>query len=128
MLKFVGYNPAMRLKLCRLLVLAIALVVPLQGMAAVMVGQCMGFGHHDGADGHDHATHSHSEESGSKQSDDGTENGHCGPCAACCASATMAGPAALSILSMASHAPYVFSQFPPIGVQPDGLDRPPLAL
>jgi hypothetical protein len=118
----------MHLKLCRRLVLAIALVVPLQGMAAVMVGQCMALGHHDSADRHDHATHSHSGDAGSEQSDHGSDKAHCGPCAACCASASIAGPAALSILSAASTAPYVVSQLPPIGVQPDGLDRPPLAL
>jgi hypothetical protein len=130
----------MRLKFIRLLAFAIALAVPIQGMAAITAGQCMALGHHqgDGAhasqshtqDGHDHAAHSHSDEAGSKA--DGDESGgngaHCGPCTACCASASIAGPAALSIVSSPSNAPYVFLQFSPLGVQPDGLDRPPLAL
>jgi hypothetical protein len=134
----------MRLKLIRLLGFAIALAVPIQGMAAVTAGQCMALGHHQGAgahdsesraqdghDGHDHAAHSHSHsEAGSKADGDesGANGAHCGPCTACCASASIAGPAALSIVSSPSNAPYVFLQFPPLGVQPDGLDRPPLAL
>jgi hypothetical protein len=130
----------MRLKLIRLLAVVIALVVPLQGMAVVVAGHCMAFGHHeaaaghdsdgqapDGQDGHDHAKHSHADDTA--QSDESGGNGaHCGPCTACCASASISGPAGVSILSSPSNATYAFSQFPPIGIQPDGLDRPPLAL
>lgn len=111
-----------------LVVVLVALAVPVQGALAVAAGQCMALEHHDGGDGHDHASHSDSEQAGSEQADGGAENAHCGPCTACCASASMAGPAALTILSAASNAPYLFSPFPPIGVQPDGVDRPPLAL
>jgi hypothetical protein len=132
----------MRLKLIRLLAVFIALVVPLQGMAVVVAGQCMAFGHHeataghnhgqtaDAQDGHDHASHAHADDTTSTaQSDEGNDNSaHCGPCTACCASASIAGPAGVSILSSQSNAKYFFWQFPPIGVQPDGLDRPPLAL
>lgn len=138
--KPVEYNPAMRLKLIRLLAVAIALVVPIQGLTAVTAGQCMTLGHHEGAAGHesdshvqdgqDHAGHSHADET-ANSADDGESDGngaHCGPCTACCASASIAGPAGLSILPSPSNETYVFSQFPPIGVQPDGLDRPPLAL
>lgn len=133
----------MRLRLIRLLAVVIALVVPLQGMAVVVAGQCMAFGHHeetaghdnhgqtvDGQGGHDRASHSHADDTTSTaQGDEGDgNNAHCGPCTACCASASIAGPAGVSILSSPSNAKYVFWQFPPIGVQPDGLDRPPLAL
>lgn len=133
----------MRLRLIRLLAVVIALVVPLQGMAVVVAGQCMAFGHHeataghdnhgqsaDGQDGHDHASHSHADDTTSTaQADEGDgSSAHCGPCTACCASASIAGPAGVSVLSSPSNAKYVFWQFPPIGVQPDGLDRPPLAL
>ena len=131
----------MRLRLIRFLAVVIALVVPLQGMAVVVAGQCMAFGHHDGAtaghdnhgqdaDGHDHASHSHADDTtSSAHSDEADGNSaHCGPCTACCASASITGPAGVPILSSASNAIYVFWQFPPIGVQPDGLDRPPLAL
>jgi hypothetical protein len=133
----------MRLRLIRLFAVVIALVVPLQGMAVVVAGQCMAFGHHeataghdsdgqapDGQDGHNHAAHSHADDTASMaQSDEGDGNGaHCGPCTACCASAAIAGPSGVSILSSPSNTTYAFSQFPPIGVQPDGLDRPPLPL
>jgi hypothetical protein len=125
-------------KFFRILAVALlALTIPVQGMAAVTVGQCMAFEHHqdgaghephghtaDGASGHDHAAHSHNDDV-SKQ---GGDTSHCGPCTACCASASIAGPAGLAIPTSASNAPYVFSQFPPLGVQPDGLFRPPLAL
>ena len=114
-----------------LAVVLLALAVPVQAMAAVSAGQCMAAGQHqdiahehhahDGADSQDQSSHSHAEESGTQQS-------HCGPCAACCASASIAGPAAGLILSSYSNTKYVFSQLPPPGVQPDSVDRPPLAL
>jgi hypothetical protein len=137
------YNLSVRLRLIRLLAFLVALFVPLQGMAVVVAGQCMVFGHHEattghddhgqaahGQDGHDHASHSHADDTASAaQSDEGDDNSaHCGPCTACCASASIAGPAGVSILSSPSNAKYVFWQFSPIGVQPHGLDRPPLAL
>jgi hypothetical protein len=126
----------MRSKLIRLLAMAIALVVPLQGMTVVVAGQCMAFGHHEssaGAQGHGHADGGHAEhshEAGSEaEADEGAgSDAHCGPCTACCASASIAGPARLLFPSSPTNATYIFSQFPPIGVQPDGLDRPPLAL
>jgi hypothetical protein len=133
----------MPLSLVRFLALVIALVVPIQGMAAVMAAQCMAFGHHQGAAGHgshgdadegqgdhDHAMHSHQDDAtGNDGADESGSNGsHCGPCTACCASASIAGPAALSILSLASNAPYVSLQFAPPSVPLDGLDRPPTAL
>ena len=134
----------MRLKLLRLLVVAIALAVPFQGMAAIAAGLCMAFGDHGAAAGQghthhssvpvteEHSTHSHShgDEADSQANGDEGDTGsaHCGPCAACCASASIAGPSGISIPSPASYVLYVFSQFPPFGHQPDALDRPPLAL
>lgn len=127
----------MRVKLVRLLALAIALALPIQGVAAITAGLCMAFGEHHGAvSGHDdavdHSTHAHThadEADSQAHGDEGSGNGsHCGPCAACCASASIAGPAKISISASASNAPYVLAQFPPPGVQPGGLYRPPLAL
>lgn len=122
-------------------ILAVALVaaaVPLQGMASVMAGQCMAFGHHEGggtidhaehahddADGHDHAAHSHPAPT---PDDQGASKSHCGPCAACCASPSIAAPVAPPIPASPSGAKYVFSQFPPVGVELHGLYRPPLSL
>jgi hypothetical protein len=118
----VGYNRFV--KLVRLLAVVIALVVPLQGMASVMAGQCMAFGHHDdapmshaddGHDGHDHETESKSP--------------HCGPCAACCGSASMAAPSlSIGAVSATADAPYVLAVLPPARLAPGELDRPPLAL
>jgi hypothetical protein len=130
----------MPLRLIRLLAIAIALAVPIQGMAGITAGQCMALGHHQDTSGHDshaqdgqagpdHAAHSHSDEAGKADNEGGDGSAaHCGPCTACCASASITGPAGISIPSSLSNAEYVFSQFPPLGVQPDGLDRPPLAL
>ena len=120
-----------------LVVMLLAVMIPVQGAAAVAAGQCMSLGHHqdmgtghvhDGDEGHDHAGHSHADDGMAAHGDEGSQNPHCGPCAACCASASIAGPAPLSILSLRSSAKYVFSQSTPPSVQLDGLDRPPLAL
>ena len=132
----------MPLVLIRFVAFAIALAVPIQGMAAVTAAQCMTLSHHqdaaghaghgdaqEGESGHDHSMHSHDGAAGNTDSDESGSNGsHCGPCTACCASASIAGPAGLSILCWASSAPYVFSQFAPLSVPLDGLDRPPTAL
>ena len=53
---------------------------------------------------------------------------HCGPCTACCASASITGTVALPIPPAPVYGKYVFLQLTPRGVQPHGLDRPPLAL
>ena len=117
----------MRSSIFRILAVALlALAIPLQGVAAVTAGQCMALEHHDAGDAHDHAAHADGDDQAVHHDDSKTS--HCGPCAACCASATMSGPAALPILSSATESEYFFSQFPPLGIQPEGLDRPPLAL
>ena len=121
-------------------VLLLALTVPVHGMAAITVGQCMALTHHDdgggqdshshpqdGATGHDHAAYSH-DDGGSMQGDQDSKQAHCGPCTACCASPSIAGPAGILFGSSPSNVKYAFSQLAPLGVQPDGLDRPPLAL
>ena len=130
----------MRPMLRTLAVLLLAVALPLQGLAAVSAGQCMAFGHHeqnagqendghahDGAGAHDHAEHAHAD-GAPEQAGEGSKSPHCGPCTACCASASIAGPGGISIPSSPSAAKYVFSQSAPPGFEPDGLDRPPLAL
>jgi hypothetical protein len=117
----------MPLKLARLLAVLVALVVPLQGMASVAAGQCMALGHHqDDGDGHDHDAQSHAD--GGKHAEKSGTSAHCGPCAACCASVSIAPLSGVSILPPPTIAQYVFSQFPTIGIQPDGVYRPPLSL
>ena len=134
------YNPNVYLKLLRLLAVSLALIVPVQAAAALTAGICMSMGHHEGAtadrshaghghDDGDHSMHSHGDE-GSPAADatDAGNDAHCGPCAGCCASASIAGAPAFPIGAAPWHPAYVFSPYPPLGVQPDGLDRPPLAL
>src|SRR5712664_2027575 len=88
----------MRTKLVRTLVaFAMALLVPLQGMAGVSAGLCMELGHHEDeapatahapgsthdhgtADRHDHNTAADEHTAG---------NAHCPPCVACCAAAAI---------------------------------------
>jgi hypothetical protein len=105
-------------------------------MASVAAGQCMALGHHqdagdnghghDDGDGHDHDAHSHAD--GGKPAGESGTNAHCGPCTACCASASIASPTLASIVRAPTVTQYAFSQFPPIGVEPDGVYRPPLPL
>lgn len=112
------------MKLARLIAVVVALVVPLQGMASVMAGQCMAFGHHDAPMSHDaHEGHDgHDQETESKSP-------HCGPCAACCASASMAAPSiAVDAAATTFEAPDTLAFLPPARLAPDDLDRPPLAL
>lgn len=125
----------MALKLLRLFAVVYAVILPVQGMAAVAAGLCMATGHHEGmqgasAEAHDQSNHSgdaHDEMPGAEAADDG-KSAHCAPCTACCASASIAGPAPVAIASFPSAAPYVFAQYPPPSVPLEGLDRPPLAL
>lgn len=129
----------MPLKLVRLVAVLVALVVPLQGMAALAASQCMALGHHDAAMAHDaqasqegHEHHGHdaaADHDGHAKADDSDSgSSHCGPCTACCASATIAGPAPLAIEPDTFSAPYAFVAQPPVRLAPDELDRPPLAL
>lgn len=125
----------LRLRIVVLVLLALA--IPVQGMAAVSAAQCMAFGHHDNpanhghthaqdhADGDEHAAHSHDNHDGN---DTSGKAAHCGPCVACCTSASIAGHVEFPLLPSRSEGQHLFTQFPPLGVQPDGLDRPPLAL
>jgi hypothetical protein len=120
-------------RLLRLLAAALlALTVPVQGMAAVAAGQCMALGHHQ-QDAGDHE-HGHAQDGAQDhehdvvQDGDGGAGAHCGPCTACCASASIAGSPGLPVISSSTHTKYLFSQAPPPGVQPQRLDRPPLAL
>lgn len=122
-------------KLARLLAVVMALVVPVQGMAALAAAQCMTMAHHQdaGAAGHAHEhdgaqADEHAHDSGALDDEDTGKKPHCGPCTSCCTSATIAGQALLSISSARSDTDHVFSQFPPLGVQPDGVYRPPLSL
>ena len=122
------------------IVAVVSLVVPIQGIGGVTSGQCMSLDHHDSGtamaahghggpatDGSAHASHAHEGKTATKSPGD-SKSDPCGPCAACCASTSIAGPLPLLNVPALTGADYAFSRFPPPGVQPDGLDRPPLAL
>lgn len=120
----------MPLKLARLVAVLIALVVPLQGMAALAASQCMAFNHHDApalhhhaAAGEDHGSHGDPEQKAEDKAS------HCAPCAACCASASLAAPPVQTVGADAPHARIesLHATFAP-GLPPDELDRPPLPL
>lgn len=116
-----------------LIVLAMTLAVPLQGLAAVSAGLCMAMGHHDGAasPAHDHSMdHAHDADTPahheSAAGDNSTANTHCPPCVSCCAAASIS--AFPQIFDPAAPATEAVSTSPasPPGILLDGLDRPPL--
>jgi len=125
----------MRSRFARLLIaFAMALTVPLQGLAAVSAGLCMTFGHHEASDasGHSHASgaeslaeHSHEPGPGAE---DGQNQAHCPPCVACCAAAAISTSDRVFVPETPVSS--VVSAPPPFisGIVPDKLDRPPLAL
>jgi hypothetical protein len=116
----------MRSRLIRTLVaVAMALLVPLHGMAAVDVGLCMELGHHgEPAAAADHgSTDDHGSSHGNESAGGGA---HCSPCVACCAAAAISSfrPVLMpehSALSVIGAVPLSFS-----GIPPETLDRPPL--
>lgn len=109
----------------------IALIVPIQGMAAVAAGQCMAVGHHQDGGGmdHDHAHDGADDHAASHDSHDEGQSSHCGPCAACCAgSASIAAAAIPPIVAAPASTKHSFFQLPSRGIPLDGIDRPPLSL
>ena len=116
-----------------LVVLALALAVPSQAVSAVMAGLCMANDHHGGAvqshDGdheHDHhhdvpapADHQHEGE-GSHAS-----GNHCPPGST---AAVISGAGVLVLPEGAAAGPIAAVSRSVAGIQPDRLDRPPLAL
>lgn len=137
----VRYNCGVLQRVIRSLVVAVmTLAVPIQGIGAVTNGQCMSLEHHQtmaaasAAHGAGHASASHEAAShshdgpGVSKDNTASNGGHCGPCSACCASASIAGPLLVLDVPAPAGAAYSFSPYPPLGVQPGELDRPPLAL
>jgi hypothetical protein len=112
----------MRKGLARILIaLSVALLVPLQGLAAAQGDLCVGIGHH-GHDAGGGAKHDHG------GNDDGKAAAHCTPCVACCAAAAIAP--AVTLLTPDQRAGAQVGASPPLlsGIQPETLDRPPLVL
>jgi len=121
----------MSTKLIRLLIaFALALTIPLQGLASVTAGICMATGHHDaGAP----ASHSHGHDADhaaghSSTDSDPSSDAHCAPCVACCAAASIAPAAQVFVAPFSAPAAIAALPFLPAGFLPEKLDRPPLAL
>lgn len=119
----------MLLRLTRLLTaFALALTIPLQGLAAATAGVCMAMGHHQtdmSAAAHDHGADHRQDEDGSDHSSDGA---HCAPCVACCAAAHIAPAAHVYLPEISPAAAIAASPSLPAGFLPEKLDRPPLSL
>lgn len=114
-----------------LIAFALALSIPLQGLAAVTAGLCMGMGHHADmpAPAHEASAHDHGADHTHDQQNSGSDDSaHCAPCVACCAAAHIA-PADRVCLRTFSPAAAI-AVLPPgsAGFLPEQLDRPPLAL
>jgi hypothetical protein len=117
----------MSIKFLRLLIaFALALAIPLQGMASVSAGVCMVIGHHDAGTPASHG-HGHDADHSAPQGDD-SDPAHCAPCVACCAAASIAPAAQLFVPE--SSPPAAIAALPRLhpGFLPETLDRPPLPL
>lgn len=123
---------------------ALALAIPLQGLAAATAGMCMALGHHGGeaapAMDHGHAGDhpaggdSHAKGGNGHPADHSSApqetsgNAHCPPCSSCCAAAAIA-PAVKAGSPDASPFEAILARQTAIaGFLPDELDRPPLPL
>jgi hypothetical protein len=120
----------MSIKFLRLLVaFALALSIPLQGLASVTAGICMATGHHDAPSpaSHEHG-HDDAHSAPLAEADPHSSDPHCAPCVACCAAASIA-PAVQPLITHASPSAAV-AAVPLLhpGFLPEKLDRPPLAL
>jgi hypothetical protein len=125
----------MRRSTSRLLItLLLALTIPVQTIAAVAADICSSLGEphhatavHDHAAGQGHdgtAGHHHSDE----PSDQSTGSAHCPPCASCCTATAISSPVAILIPESPAAGQIAVRPLSFSGIQPDGLDRPPLAL
>ena len=120
-----------------LIVLVLALMVPIQGIAAVGADLCMGLGHHGhGSAGHEHGSaghghghdgpapvHHHDEGKGTDKS-----SAHCPPCASCCATTAIASFPDVVIPDQPGYSVLAESVAFFAGAPLHRLDRPPLAL
>lgn len=115
-------SAAMSFRLRVVLVCVLALMVPVQGIAALTSGVCLALGHHDGATHSQHGDHEGPE---SDQPPAGTA--HCAPCVACCATAALTASAPIFYPDERADPVNVVSPPSLAGIQPETLDRPPLA-
>jgi hypothetical protein len=114
---------AMPANTCRFVAaLLIALALPIQGMAAVSAGVCMGAGGHDVGHGHEATAHEHDAADGEQSS-----AAHCPPCVSCCAAVFIAPSLQIAFSEAVSVAAIAAPQHWIAGVPPDNPDRPPLS-
>jgi hypothetical protein len=103
----------MRGKFLRLLVVvAISLAVPIQGVLGATASLCMTQSHDAGSHHHDNGQSHH--------------HGHCAPCVACCTGVAIASSVRPVFQPLPASAPDILAMPAPAGIQPDALDRPPL--
>jgi hypothetical protein len=99
----------------------------------------MALGHHDAGTGasHDHATgheahHAHGDDFGADHGHEVSEsapgNAHCPPCVACCAAVAISSFAQIFIPELPTASVVAAPELSFSGIQPERLDRPPLAL
>jgi hypothetical protein len=114
----------MRGKLLRLLVLiAIGIAAPIQGVIAATAGFCA-MQSHDA--GHDHDGDGGGAGAPAHDGDGSHHRGHCAPCVACCAAAAIGSSARPVFQPVPASAPEILAMPAPTGIQPEALDRPPL--
>jgi hypothetical protein len=123
-------------RIVRSLALLLIALIPLQGMAASVSGICMAFGHHETAGtaasghpgGHAHDSsveeHHHEHDAGAVVSDEA----HCPPCVACGAATAISPSSPVFVAEFVASPAIAPLAYPFSGVQPEALDRPPLAL
>jgi hypothetical protein len=112
-----------------LIAAAIALAVPLQGVAAASAGVCMALGHHQAPATDEHAGHDHGMDHGQEAADDAdADAAHCAPCVACCAAAAISPSNPVVLASTVPLAALALAPPQIAGAQLALLDRPPLAL
>jgi len=112
----------MQRRLRFLLLLALLVAVPVQGVATTTGSLCMALGG-QGPHSHDTTTGEADHPHGS----DTTSHTHCGPCVACCASTAIAAALVMASPSTVAAPPQVASLPTPKTLRCDQLDRPPLA-
>jgi hypothetical protein len=104
--------------------LLIALALPIQGMAAVSAGVCMGAGGHDSGHGHEATAHDHHAAQGEGEE---SSEAHCPPCVSCCAAAFIAPSLQIAFPEAVPVAAIAAPQHWIAGAPPDNPDRPPLS-
>src|SRR5262245_164374 len=116
--------PRMRGKFFRLLVVvAISVAAPIQGVLAATAGLCA-MQSHDA--GHDHTGDGGGDSPAHDEGRPSHHHGHCAPCVACCAAVAITSLVRPFFQPVPASAPEMLAMPAPASVLPHALDRPPL--